>query len=135
VTAEFHSAGDFHLEIDGISSAAFHSCSGLGATVDCLEYVEGGGGLRYFRGDRRFDALVLERGVVRGSELWDWFVATDRRDGAVVLLGAGGREVLRWRFVRAWPRRWEGPKFDASRTEVALERLEIVHEGIEWVAR
>jgi phage tail-like protein len=132
---EFHSTGHFHLEIDGISSAAFHACSGLGATTECVEYQEGGGGLRRFRGERRFDALVLERGVVRGSELWDWFQEADPRDGAVVLLDSGGKEIVRWRFVRAWPRRWEGPGLDASRVGVALERLEIVHEGIEWVAR
>jgi len=131
-----HAACRFCLEIEGISMGGFVGCSGLGARTDVLSYAEGGAGAaRSFRGKTFHSTLVLERGIFRSSELHDWFVKGDRRDGAVVLLSAEGREVLRWNFSRGWPCRWEGPALDARTSGVALERLEIAHEGLEWVER
>ena len=131
-----YAACRFCLEIDGISLGGFVSCSGLGARTEVLRYAEGGAGeVHSFRGKTFHSTLVLERGIPRSSELHDWFVKGDRRDGAVVLLSAEGREVLRWNFSRGWPCRWEGPALDARTSGVALERLEIAHEGLEWVER
>jgi phage tail-like protein len=39
--------------------------------------------------------------------------------------------VLRWNFVRGWPAKWEGPALNAKANEVAIETLEIAHEGLE----
>jgi len=39
--------------------------------------------------------------------------------------------VARWQLRRAWPAKWEGPSLDAKTSEVAIETLELVHEGIE----
>jgi phage tail-like protein len=126
----------FYLEIDGISSGNFVRCSGLGSSVETFEYVEGGTSeVRRLRGDLRHDALVLERGVVRERELLEWFERGDRRSGAVVLVSADGREVARWAFSRGWPVRWDGPVLDSRGGDVALEALEIVHEGIQWIQR
>ena len=131
-----HAACRFFLEIEGISVGGFVSCSGLGARTEEIQYAEGGGEeVRSFRGQTFHSNLVLERGISRSSELYDWFSSGDRRDGAVVLLSPEGREVLRWNFSRGWPCRWEGPALDAWTGGVALERLEIAHEGLQWVER
>ena len=122
----------FHVELGGISAGGFLRCSGLGGGVDVFDYLEGGSEVpRRFVGTRHFDTIVLERGLTKSRQLYDWFCRGDRRDGAIVLLSRGGEERMRWGFSRAWPRRWEGPDLDADRSEVAVERLEIVHEGIE----
>ncbi len=132
----FHGTDRFYLEIEGVSTASFVRCLGLEARREVLEVAEGGRDRpRRVGGDLRFSTLVLQRGVTRGQELYRWFLEGDRRDGAVVLLGADGRESVRWRFSGAWPCRWEGPTLDAGRSEVALEELEIAHEGLEWIAR
>ncbi len=121
----------FHLEIDGLSTGGFLRCSGLGGEVDVLEFAEGGTVTpRRFAGDRRFSPIVLEKGLTRGHDLYDWFVGGEPRDGAIVLLGRTGEERLRWEFLAGWPKRWEGPSLDANSSEVAVERLEIVHEGL-----
>ena len=138
-----HGADGFHLEIEGISAARFVRCAGLAASRSVFEYAEGGSrAARKLPGDEVFSNIVLERGVARDRELFEWYAKGDRRDGAVVLLGADGREVLRWAFSRGWPCRWEGPPLDARRAEVALELLdaalellEITHEGLQCVAR
>lgn len=129
-------AQSFHLEIDGISSASFSRCDGLHGRREVVAYREGGSAHpRYFPGPEAASSLVLERGITRDASLWDWYKRGDRRSGAVVLLGAGGDEIVRWRFEVAWPVAWEGPGLDACGRGVALERLEIVHEGLEWVGR
>lgn len=129
-------AQSFHLEIDGISQASFSRCEGLGRRREVVSYREGGAaGARFFRGEELESSLILERGVTRDRRLWDWYSTGDRRNGAVVLLGPNGQEILRWRFLRAWPAAWEGPRLDAGRNAVALERLEIIHEGLSWVER
>jgi phage tail-like protein len=126
-------ADSFHLELEGVSTGSFVSCSGLGARAGVFEYAEGGlGGVRKFRGETRFSSLLLERGVTRSRELYQWFERGDRRDGAVVLLSPAGKEVMRWSFQRGWPCRWQGPLLDARSAEVALELLEIAHEGLAW---
>jgi phage tail-like protein len=50
-----------------------------------------------------------------------------------VLLNDAGEEKLRWNFREAWPSKWTGPSFKAAGTEVAIEELEIAHEGLERV--
>jgi phage tail-like protein len=44
-----------------------------------------------------------------------------------------GNEVVRWNFFEAWPVKWDGPDFNAEGTDVAIETLELAHEGIERV--
>jgi len=36
--------------------------------------------------------------------------------------------------VRGWPAKWEGPALNARTNEVAIETLEIAHEGLELEA-
>jgi phage tail-like protein len=42
-----------------------------------------------------------------------------------------GEDVRRWNLVRAFPVKWVGPDLKASASEVAIESLELAHEGIQ----
>ena len=80
--------------------------------------------------------IVLRRGVSQDRELWDWRQAViqgnvDRRNGSIVLLDDQRNEVLRWNFRQGWPCKWQGPALNAKTNEVAIETLEIAHEGLE----
>lgn len=131
LVAELRRADCFHLEVDGISEAGFVRCSGLGARREVFACYEGGAEApRVLRGRVAYETIVLERGVAKDTTLYEWFLRGDRRDGAIVLVATSGEELARWRFVRGWPCAWRGPRLDASRAEVAVEALEIVHEGI-----
>jgi phage tail-like protein len=121
----------FHVEIDGISRAGFLRCEGLSAMAGVVEYAEGGyPGVRLFRDRLAPGRLVLERGLARDRELWEWFVAGDPRPGAILLLDARGAERCRWSFEDGWPCRWQGPRLEALDGEVALELVEIAHGGL-----
>ena len=95
--------------------------------------------MRKLPGLTKYANIVLKRGLTRDLSLWTWRKSvvngkTDRRSGSIVLLDESGKQVLRWRFVEGWPAKWEGPALNASANEVAIETLEIAHEGLDLEA-
>ena len=56
-----------------------------------------------------------------------------RKNGSIVLLDRRSNEVARWNFTRAWPSKYTGPAFNAEASDVAIETLELVHEGVRRV--
>ena len=133
-----YGAYNFLVEIDGITRAAFHECSGFDSTVDVIEHREGGENttLRKLPGMTKYSIIVLKWGMTDDRDLYDWHrqvVRGDiqRRNGSVVLLNRRGEETARWNFVRAWPSKWDGPDLNAEGTDVAIETLELAHEGVE----
>jgi len=122
----------FDLELDGISTAGFVSCSGLQGRREVLEYREGGSDtVELFEDSPQTGRLVLERGLTRDAELWSWYESAQPRSGAVVVLDEDGNASMRWSFRGAIAVSWEGPPLDARTPELALEKLEIVYEGLE----
>jgi phage tail-like protein len=129
---------NFLVEIDGIARAAFAECSGADTSIDVIEHREGGENItpRKLPGLAKYSNIVLKRGVTDDRELYDWHRRivrgqVDRRNGSIVLLDRAGSEVARWNFVRAWPAKWTGPTFNAEGNDVAIEQLDLAHEGIE----
>ena len=49
----------------------------------------------------------------------------------ITLLDESRQPVMVWKFHRAWPCKWSGPSLNAKSNEVAIESLEICHEGLE----
>ena len=128
---------NFLVEIDGITRAGFRECSGLDSTQDPIEYREGTDSLtaRKLPGLVKYSYISLKWGVTDDAELWDWRLKTvngkvERKNGSVVLLDDTGEEKARWNFVEGWPTKWTGPSFNATGGEVAIEALDIAHEGV-----
>jgi phage tail-like protein len=128
---------NFLIEIDGITRAGFRECSGLDSAQDPIEYREGTDALsmRKMPGLVKYSNLVLKWGVSDDVDLWTWFQkaikgGVERKNGSIVLLDDTGAEKVRWNFREAWPSKWTGPTFNATAHEVAIETLEIAHEGV-----
>ena len=133
-----YKAFTFLVEIDGIQAAGFTECTGLSTETDVIEYREGNerGGIRKIPGLAKFTNIVLKRGLTRSRDLWNWRKViidggVDRRSGVIVVLGDNHTSVARFQFREGWPSKWEGPRFNARSSEVAIETLEIAHEGLE----
>ena len=139
---------NFLVEIDGITQAGFTDCSGLSASTEPVEYREGGDNHertgrttwlepRKLPGQTKYTNLSLKWGLSDSRELYDWYrkVVTgkpERRNGSIVVLDADGiTEVVRWNFFNAWPTKLELPSLSAKGNEVAIETLELAHEGLE----
>ena len=129
---------NFLVELDGITRAGFREASGLDTSSDVVEYREGNEGFtaRQLAGMTKYSNITLKWGLTDDAELWEWRQrATERevqrKNGSIVVLDEAGNEKVRWNFRHAWPVKWTGPSFNATSNDVAIETLEIAHEGVE----
>jgi phage tail-like protein len=129
---------NFLVELDSVAHASFTECSGLDATTEVIEIREGADNttVRKLPGKTTYSDITLKWGLTDSRELWTWRQqiiegTVTRKNGSIVVYDLDNRrEVVRWNFVNAWPTKWEGPAFNASGTEVAIETLILAHEGI-----
>lgn len=129
---------NFELVIDGVPSGAFSEVSGLTSEGDAVDYREGTDlqmNVRKLVGLRKYSNITLKRGHTQDASLWQWYAniangVPDRRDVTIVLLNEERRPVLRWHAENAWINKIEGPALKASGNEVAMESVELVHEGL-----
>lgn len=128
---------NFLVEFDGITRAGFKECTGLESSQEIIEYREGGGALAVSKlpGLARYSNIILRWGMTNDKDFWNWRKkaqdgTVERKNGSIILLDDTGAEKGRWDLVEAWPNKWTGPYFDATGNDVAIETLEITHEGI-----
>lgn len=117
--------------------AGFSECSGLEMTLDTEEYKEGGNNGKTLRFPSRvkWANLRLKRGVTQSTDLWLWHYGlvlgtVKRHDGLVMLQDEEHAPVRMWSFKRGLPVKWSGPALNATQSQVAIEELEIAHEGL-----
>lgn len=132
---------NFAVEIDGITRMGFKQCSGLDSTSDAVKYREGTDAnlaQRQLPGMVNHSNISLQRGITDASDLWAWrksiadgAATPDRRNISIILRDASGAEKIRWNVRNCWPVKWSGPTFDATSDAVAIETLDLAHEGIE----
>jgi phage tail-like protein len=123
--------------VSDVLLGGFAECSGLEMTMKVEEYNEGGnnGAVRKFPGRMSWGNLVLKKGVGSSSALWDWAYGFaigkgKRRDGFVVLLTELHVPNNIWYFRNGLPLKWSGPSLNATQNSVAIESMEISHEGL-----
>ena len=123
-----------------VALGGFSECSGLEMTMQAEEYKEGGrnGATLKFPNRVTWSPLTLKRGVSVSTDLWDWFYGFvqgtgKRRDGVVMLMDETQSPAFIWFFRRGLPTKWAGPAMNAAQSAVAIETLEITHEGIHLI--
>src|SRR5215470_6851810 len=129
---------NFAVEISGLIVGGFSEVSGLQAEIEIQEYREGGVNeyIHKRAGPTKYSSnLVLRRGIADATELWSWYwdvmQGTIKRKAVdVVLMDSAGEEKRRWKFQNAYPVKWTGPDLKATASEVAVEAVELAHEGL-----
>jgi len=135
---------NFEILINGISDdgaavkGSFSEASGLEVEVTPIEYRNGSEDItvRKIPGLKKYTNITLKRGVIGDLALWNWILdamngQVFRTEGAILLLDESRTEVMRWTFKRGWPCKYTGPSFNAKNNEIAMETLEICHEGLD----
>lgn len=133
----------FHFTVSyGGNNVDFTECSGLSLTLKNIDYR--GGASKSFLpiklpGLPEVQNITLKKGIFPGdSELKDWFSnvqytdpnEVDRRDITISLMNAAHQPVVVWKVKAAWPSKWEGPSLSATGGDVAVETVELCHEGL-----
>ena len=129
----------FEVEIVGVTDALGFSEAELPAgEIEVIEYREGNELTR----PRKLPGLVkypnvrLKRGLSGHLELYNWWASVQagqsaRRNVVIKLLDEQRQEVMRWSLRNAWPVKLEAGPLNAKGNEVAIETLELAHEGFE----
>lgn len=123
----------------GGNRIGFSEVSGLDMEVEPLAYREGNLpelGAKVMPGGIKTGRVTLKRGIVSGdNQLYEWintirFGTIERRDVVISLLDEEHAPVISWKLKNAWPAKYSGPDLHANKCEVAIESIELVHEGI-----
>lgn len=128
-------------QIDRLAAGGFSECSGLESSLDIEEYQEGGNNSTVLKFPTRANTvpIQLKRGIGRNDDLWRWhndFVMGhgQRRDGLIALQNEAREPIKIWAFHRGLPTRYRGPSLNAAQSAVAIEEVEITHEGLALVS-
>lgn len=136
-------SGNFLVEIEGIAATSFSEVSGLDTSIEVVDYRSGDAKLyteQKLPGLRKYSNIVLKRGFTRDTSLWNWYSAIVagnlvRVSVSIRLLDQANNPVVAWNVRNAWPCRWAGPVLTAGSSDVAIETVEICHEGFELVSQ
>lgn len=120
---------------------AFSEVTGFDLTMKPKALVEGGRnwGEVQLAGPTAFGTLVLKRGITEIADLWTWFDTLTRGadyalryDGRINVVDPDrpDRHALSYILSRAMPTKFKGPDLSSTASQVAVEELHLVHEGI-----
>jgi phage tail-like protein len=129
--------GDDH-EVIEVCSGAFSDCTGLEATMEPKAIKEGGSnfGTAQRAGPITFSTVVLKRGISTNRNLWQIFqsygsgMIAPRLQVVISLLDGDGDPIMGWQLDRAMPVKFKFADLNAKGTEVGIEELHLVHEGL-----
>lgn len=122
--------------------AHFLECAGLKTAAEVFEIEEGGlNGRSHKRvGQSRWENIVLKYASSPSTYMLEWrdrflqdqFTTGLRTkfSGHITIQNNAGTTVRRYTFEHAWPVSWEGPSFSADGSALAVETLEIAHQGL-----
>ena len=121
-----------------LASGAFAECSGLEASMEAKTIKEGGNNDTPIQraGPVSYATVILKRGLTPNRDLWRWFENTargqyaQRMDCVVTLNDSAGRPALAWRLASAMPVKFKAADFNARASDVAVEELHLVHQGL-----
>jgi phage tail-like protein len=128
-----------------VCQGAFSDVTGLEATMEPKAITEGGRnyGAHQRVGAVTFGTVILKRGMTSTRHLWEWFFQTvqpmasaggpawaQRLTVYVVLQDHRGQPLLRWRLRNALPTRFRAGDLSAKSSELVIEELQLVHEGL-----
>jgi phage tail-like protein len=125
-----------------VCSGAFAECTGLEATMEPKVIKEGGNnyGNAQRAGPITFATVVLKRGISTDRGLWEIFNAISsgmyapRMQVTITLMDGSGDPAISWQLDRAMPIKFKFGDLNAKGTEVGIEELHLVHEGISSVS-
>lgn len=118
---------------------SFQEVSGLDIEAQPIEYRLGDSpefSTVKMPGIKKSGNVTMKKGVYSGdNKFWDWFsdikMNTIKRVPVTIsLLDENGDGTMVWTLANAWPTKITGTDLKSDGNEVAIETIEIVHEGL-----
>ncbi len=135
-----HPMPAYHFMVEwGGTRLDFIEVSGLEITTDVVEHRDGADPNRSARkmpGLTHYKNITLKRGIIKGdNDFFNWMNTQnlsqiERRDIIIKLLNENHQPIMVWKAFKAFPVKLSGPVLNANSNEVAIEELELAHEGL-----
>jgi phage tail-like protein len=130
----------FHFRVEwGGTRIGFTEVTGLEVSTDVIEYRDGASP-EYSKikmpGMQKFGNITMKRGIFKSdNEYYNWWNThalntIERRDITVSLLNESHEPVVVWKIKNAWPVKVQSTDLKGDGNEVAIETIEIAHEGL-----
>lgn len=130
----------FHFQVDwGGTRIGFTEVTGLDVETEVIEYRDGASpeySKRKIPGMRKYGNITLKRGIFASdNDYFDWFNTVtlnriERRDVTVSLLNEEHQPVMVWQVKNAWPAKITSTDLKADGNEIAIETMEVAHDGL-----
>jgi phage tail-like protein len=128
----------FAVTVDG-KEMAFQEVSGLDVEAQVIEYRAGnsaGYSTLKMPGIQKSSNVTLKKGVfAKDNAFWDWFAENKlntikRKPVVIQLLDQDKKPTMVWTLANAWPTKITSTDLKADGNEVAVETIELAHEGL-----
>lgn len=129
----------FSVEVADLAEGTFQEVSGLDVEAQVIEYRHGNSpdfSTIKMPGIKKYGNVTLKKGIFKGdNKFWDWFNkikmnVIERQPMTIKLLDEEGNPTMVWTLKNAWPTKITGTDLKSDGNEVAVETLEIAHEGL-----
>lgn len=131
----------YKVEIDGLEAGGFSEASGFDASIDVIEYREGDMVQTPMKlpGLKKYGNITLKQGVADSMVMYEWMIAgvegeVERKTITITILDETETATASWQVINAWPAKYTAPDFNATSSEIAIESIEIAHEGMTRVS-
>ena len=136
-----HGKFRYKVEIDGLEAGGFSEASGFDASIDVMEYREGDMVQTPMKipGLKKYGNITLKQGVADSMVMYEWMIAgvegeVERKTITITILDETETAAASWQVINAWPTKYTAPDFNATSSEIAIESIEIAHEGMTRVS-
>ena len=130
----------FHFQVEwGGANLGFTDITGLDVETEVIEYRDGASP-EYVKtkmpGMQKFSNITMKRGTFKGdNDYFKWWNTValntiERRDVTVSLLNEKHEPVVVWKIKNAWPTKVQATDLKSTGNEVAIESIELTHEGL-----
>jgi phage tail-like protein len=122
-----------------LCSGAFAECSGIEATMEVKVIKEGGNnyGPAQRVGPVTFATVILKRGMTTTRHAWTLFDLVTRSGeyahrlaATITMFDLAGNGVIAWKLEKALPVKFKAADLNAKSTDIGVEELHLVHEGL-----
>lgn len=138
--AETYPLVKFHFQVDWAgTNIGFTEVSGLDVETELIEYRQGASpdySKIKMPGMQKYSNITLKRGTfANDNEFYQWWNTVklntiERRDITIKLLNEEHEPVVVWKVKNAFPIKVQSTDLKGDGNEVAVETLEIAHEGL-----
>ncbi len=130
----------FHFEVQfGSSRMLFQEVSGLDVEAQPIEYRSANSpqfSVIKMPGLKKSSNVTMKKGLFKSdNKFWDWFnqvkMNTIKRETMTIsLLDETGAATMVWTLANAWPVKISATDLKSDSNEVAIESIEVTHEGL-----